>query len=294
MKKLLSIILILTLSVSVVFAEGFPSLKMAGTARSEAMGFAYTTVVNDGSAGFWNPAGLMQIPRRDAVISVHRWIQDVRSEFAGFGWKGQKNGWGFHILYTDAGEIEQRTVPSPTPISTFSAHELIAGISYSRKILPGLDVGMTGKFLYEKIYIEEAVGWALDFGFLYSIWENGPRLGGVLQNLGKTNALRDEEIELPMTGRFGVSYVLNIINGVWTIAVDGVKEKGFPFHVHSGIEYTWKKMLSLRFGYQSGYDTRDISAGLGVYIGRYRLGYSYMPLGLGLGDSHRFSFGIGW
>ncbi len=294
MKKIYFLLLILSLSATCVLGEGFQSLKMGGTARSEAMGFAYTSVVNDGSAGFWNPAGLMHIPHVDAVISVHRWIQGVRSEFASMGWAGEKNGWGVHLLYTDAGEIEQRTVPSPTPISTFSAHELIAGISYARMIRPGLSVGITGKFLYEKIYIEEAIGWAVDIGFHYTIWEKGPRVGGVLQNLGKTNPLREEAIELPMTGRLGVSYAHDFLSGTWILAVDGVKEKDFPFHVHTGIEYTWNQIVSLRCGYQTGYDTRDFTAGLGVVYGRYRLGYSYMPISLGLGDSHRFSVGIGW
>ena len=269
-------------------------MKLGCHARSEAMGMAFTALADDGSAGFWNPAGLASLQRKDMLLSFHRWIEDVRDEFLAFGWGGPSSGMGIHVLYTDMGEFEQRIVPSPTPMATFSAHELIFGVSYARMVFNRFDVGMTIKLLYEKIYIEEAWGVGVDLGFLWHVWADGLRIGGVLQNLGKTNALFEEDISLPMTVRLGLAYPLNTFGGQWIFVVDGIKERGFPYHLHGGIEYGWRGRVFIRCGYQTGYEARDITGGIGVAWGGYRLDYSYMPLGAGLGDSHRFTVGIGW
>ena len=255
---------------------------------------AYVALADDASGGFWNPAGLASMSGRDAVLSLHRWIDDVRSEFLAFGWETNHGGYGVHVLYTDMGELEHRLAPSPTPLATFSAHEFIMGISFGRTIHRRLSVGLTAKLLYEKIYIEEACGVAADFGFLWDVFADGLRIAGVVQNIGKTNPLQTEDIRLPFTARLGVAYPLSLLGGRWWLVLDGVKERDFPFHLHGGGEYGWRERLFLRCGYQTGYETRDFTGGLGVTWGRYRLDYSYMPLGSGLGDSHRLTVGIHW
>ena len=255
---------------------------------------AYTALSDDGSGGYWNPAGLASLRRRDFLLSAHRWIGDVQGEFLGFGWGGKRWGVGIHILYTEVGGIEYRIVPSPTPLFTFSARELVIGVSCARMIRERLSVGMTLKTLYEKIFIEEAWGVAGDVGVLWSVWEGGLRIGSVLQNVGKTGPLRSEDVKLPLTGRLGVALPVEILGGRWVFVADGVKERGFPFHLHGGLEYGWRGVLFLRCGYQTGYETRTMTGGVGVSWGGYRLDYSYMPLREGLGDSHRLTFGIGW
>ena len=294
MKHLFLSIVFCFLLVSRGYSGGFSSLKLGTHARAEAMGMAHVALVQDGSASFWNPAGLVAMPRKDIILSVHRWIQDVSSQFLGFGLGGASSGFGLHVLYTEVGGIEQRIGPSPTPLGTFSAHELVAGISYARLIGSRIRLGVTLKMLYEKIYIDEAVGFAGDVGLLWDVWEDGLRLGAVLQHLGKTNPLRDEEIPLPLTARLGFAYGLDWLGCQWILVVDGVKEDGFPFHVHGGAELGWKDRFFLRFGYMTGYDNRNMSGGLGLSWKRYRMDYSYAPIGNGLGDSHHLSVGIGW
>ena len=294
MKKIVLLICVFFLGSTDGLCDGFASLKLGSHARAEALGMAFTALSDDGSAGFWNPAGLARLRRTDVILSLHHWIEDVRSEFLGLGWGGDRSGLGIHVLYTNMGEIEHRTVPSPTPITKFSAHELIIGGSYARQIFHPFSMGMTVKMLYEKIFVEEAWGLAADVGLLYQVWEGGPMIGGVIQNMGKTNALHTENITLPLTVRLGLSHTLEFLGGGWTFVMDGVKERGFPFHLHGGLEFGWHRSVFLRLGYQSGYQTRDVTGGLGVTWGRYRLDYSYMPLGSGLGDSHHLTFGVGW
>lgn len=286
--------IVLNFGVSQVFGGGFSSLKLGVDARSGALGMAYTALSEDGSGGYWNPASLASLRGRDFLFSIHQWIADVRGEFFGLGWGKEKTGLGIYLLYTEVGDIEHRIVPLSNPLGTFSAHELIVGISYARMVTERLSVGMTLKTLYEKIFIDEASGVACDVGVLWKVWEEGLRVGAVIQNLGKTGRLREEEIKLPLFGKVGFAFPIEIFGYRCILALDGVKERGFPFHIHGGVEYGWRDILFLRFGYQSGYETRNVTGGAGIVWGRYRLDYSMMPLGSGLGDSHRLSLGVGW
>lgn len=294
MRHVFLFLTVFSLSAGKTWSEGFPTLKLGAGGRASALGLAYTALSDDGSAGFWNAAGLCFIGRNDVVLSVHRWIGDVQSEFVGFGWGDGRTGFGIHMLYTEVGGIEHRIVPSPTPLAVFSSHEFVGGISFARMIGRRISVGLTAKVLYEKIFFDEALGAACDIGFLWKVWDEGLRVGGVLQNMGKTGRLQDEAIALPFTGRLGLAFSVFGLGGKWVFVADGVKERDFPFHLHSGVEYGWKDVLYLRCGYQTGYETRDLTWGMGVAWHGFRLDYTTMPFRRGIGDSHRLTVGVGW
>ena len=294
MKNVLILIVVLFLWTDPASGGGFPTLKLGAGARAGAMGMASTALSDDGSGGYWNPAGLAFLTGKDVLFSLHRWVEDVKGEFLGFGWGGSGTGVGVHVLYTEVGGIEHRVGPSPTPLGTFSTYEMICGVSYAGVLKEGVSVGLTLKMLYEKIFVDEAWGVAADLGILWRLGEEGVRLGGVVQNAGRTGRLRDEDIALPLTGKVGMALPLEGLGGRWVLAVDGVQEQGFPFHLHGGLEYGWRDMLFIRLGYQTVYEIRDVTGGVGVVWKNFRLDYSYAPLGAGFGDSHRFSVGMGW
>ena len=274
------------------FCGGFSSLILGVGARSSGMGLAYTALADDATGSFWNPAGMLMTKRNDFAVSVHRWIQGVRSGFLGLKWGSQSTRFGIHLLYMEVGDIEHRTGPSPDPLSTFSSHEILAGFSYGIKMKDNFSMGWTFRLYYEKIYIEEALGFGADMGFLWEVKPGGIRVGGVVQHLGKTNRLKAESIPLPLTGKMGVAFPFRISSIHCFAVLDAVQEKDMPFHVHIGSELNWKDVFFLRLGYQTGYETRKLTGGLGISMKGYRLDYSYMPLLEGLGDSHRLTLGI--
>lgn len=293
MKRSILFLLILFLH-GIVMGNGFSSLKIGAEARSTGLGMAGTTLLDGASGGFWNPASFADRRGAGVMFSLHRWVEDIRSQVLGFGWSNGGTGFGIYLLYTDVGEIEHRLEPSPTPLGTFTSHELVFGLSYGTTLWQGLRVGLTVKGLYEKIYVSEAWGVAGDLGVLWLAWEERIRIGGVIQNIGKTSKLEDEPVDLPLVGRLGVGVPFRVLGGDWIAVVDGVKERGFPWHMHAGIEFGYRKMLFLRVGYQSGYDIKDMTCGLGFSWKNIRLDYGYQPIGGGLGDAHRLSFRIGW
>ena len=292
MRKIILSFTFIVLSAGTVFGSGFSSLKFGGSARVGGMGMACTALADKGSAGCWNPANLAIFDKTDFAFSANRWFKDFRNEFIGFARGNDKNGVGVHLLYTEIGGIQQRIGPSPEPLSLFSAHEFIAGVSYARKINEQVSIGVTLKMFYEKIFIEEARGLGGDIGILWVPKVKWFRLGAVLQNLGKTEKLKDEKIQLPLTLRLGLAVPLEFLGTHWNFAIDGVKEQNFPFHLHLGMEYGWRGIFFLRCGYQTGYTNRSLTGGIGVVWGRYRLDYSYIPLHSGLQDINRFSITV--
>jgi len=201
---------------------------------------------------------------------------------------GGNNSFGLYVLFTEVGEIEQRTVPSPEPESLFSFYELIFGVSYARKVKRKLSLGVTLKGLTEKIHIESAFGIACDFGMQFELVKEKLRLGAVIQNIGRSGKLNKERIELPSILRLGICYT-DILMGVqYRLLLDGVVEKDIV-HLHSGGEFVFNNIIFIRGGYQSGYEVKGVTAGLGIVWNNIGIDYGYMPIQRGLGDSHRLT-----
>ncbi len=291
MKKILPWLLLL----AAVRAQGsgFPSLQLGVDARYAAMGNAGTASGLDASAGYRNPAGLIADRRTEAVFSMHRWIQGVKSGFLGLAFKGRNSGGSIHLLYTGVPDIEYRPAePSPEPVGRFSSTEMTLGGSYARAITARLSAGVSLKLYYEKIYVDEAFGFGGDLGLCYSLSERGMRIGGAVQNIGKTGRLASEPIELPLTARIGAAVPVTIGPGDCLVLLDAVQEKDSKLHIHGGAEFAWRKLLFLRAGYQTGYEWYGFSGGVGISFLKTRLDYSIMPMAKGLGDSHRFSVNL--
>jgi hypothetical protein len=293
-KRRLILFLSIASSMSAALADtGFQALRLGFDARSGAMGMAGTAMAEGASALFWNPAGVMNRRGGDAIFSLNRWIQDVKNGSFGLSWTGKERGLGLHILYADAGGIENRVVPSAEPSGTFSWNAFTAGLSLAAR-RGAWSAGLTAKILYEKLFVEDSWGFAADVGLQYQIRENGLRLGAVLMNAGRMSRLKSESTDLPLTGALGLYWPFRTGGVEWTASVNGVLEKDEPFHVQGGIECGLYRVLYLRSGFQTGYDNRLFSYGAGVAWKQYRLDTSFMPFGAGLGDSQRLTFGIRW
>ena len=60
-------------------------------------------------------------------------------------------------------------------------------------------------------------------------------------------------------------------------------------HLRLGVESTYDHVLSFRLGYQTGYETQCLSAGLGIVYSFARLDYAYVPFLLDFGNAHIFT-----
>ncbi len=272
---------------------GLSFLKVGIDARASGMAGAYTAVSADASSVYWNPAGLVGARKSNVLFNHNEWILDTREEFAALSLVAEKSAWGFHLRSFNIGDIEVRgDVPSSEPLEITSAHYFSAGMSYARKIRSSLDLGMTLKYLFEKIYVENASGFAVDMGVLYRTGFHDIRLAATLQNLGRMGTFRQERTRLPMLVRIGACYPVAASSQYFSalLASDVVKADGENLRFHLGTELVLWRQLALRTGVQLGYDAHMLNFGIGFQRSSLRLEYAIVPFTRDLGTSHQFTF----
>ncbi len=276
--------------------SGLSFLKLGASARGIAMADAMSAHADGSAATYYNPAGLPpsnEVGNPGQILLMHKeWIQDTRTEFlAASVVLGPSQALGFSVNSTSVSDIEIRTRPGP-PDGTFTTRGYAVGLSYSHKISEKVSAGITGKFLYEKILVDDASGIAFDFGAQYQSPIENLSFGAVLANIGSMSALRTESSTLPTLLRLGGAYGGNLesLSSEFLIATDLVVN--FPASqilVGIGGELEFENTVALRSGYIVGSEGRGFSAGIGLKHGIVGFDYAYAPLSSELGTTHTFS-----
>lgn len=289
MKKYFTVIFLISSLSAQEMNTGLTFLKLGVGARSAAMGDAYTAIASDHSSLFFNPAS-PRFAKGDELSMMHKeWIAGTTTEYIGATVLGENFSYGFSALNTSVGGIEVRTKPGP-PEGTFDAQNFSLGMTAAYSIDEDISIGITGKFLYEKIFIDEASGYGFDIGGFYR-YSDDLAFGAGIANLGSMNALRHQATELPTIVRIGASYRYSLIeNFSFTGAADVVKTIRDEYtHLHAGIESTYDDLLSLRAGYKTGYDQNSFTTGFGVLYGIVKFDYAFVPFTGGFNSTHTFS-----
>lgn len=273
-------------------STGLAFLKLGAGARSLAMGEAYSSVTNDATAFIYNPARLI-IGDKGNVSLMHNFsAQDVSMDYISAKFpSGKKLAFGIGVFTTSVNDIEVRNTPGAA-IEKFDARNLSTGLSLGYLVSANLSVGITGKLIYEKIYIDDASGFGFDFGTNYS--KDNYSLSFVVANIGSVSALKNVSTKLPSLVRFGGSYKFNASKTLSILAAaEGFQVlSGGSFHLHSGAEAAYKDFLFLRLGYQSGYENRGITTGVGFRYQAWSVDYAFIPYTDDFGTGNAISLGI--
>ncbi len=188
MRKLLLPSFILTVLCAIPFrpaaAQDAPKysnefLAIGVGARALGMGSAYTSAVNDVTAGYWNPAGLLGVQGDLQVGVMH---SEYFAGIAKYDYVGvakpidSMSTIGFTFVRFGIDNIPN-TIDLIDPsgnidydrITTFSSADHAFMISYARKMgIPGLRVGGNAKVIYRRVgEFAQAWGFGLDAGAQY-------------------------------------------------------------------------------------------------------------------------------
>ena len=297
-------LVILPLAFSIpLFAQpgesGMAFLKLGISGRGVGMADAMSALVTGAAATHYNPAGLLPHPDgplTSQIMFMHKeWIQDTRTEFLGGAIPlNHDNAIGGSINSTTVSDIELRTRPGP-PEGTFTARNFSAGLSYAHRLTPEIGVGITGRFLYEKILIDEASGFALDVGGMWNTPVENLTVGAALSNLGEMSDLRNESTTLPALLRLGPAYAVRLIDTQISAVIGLDLLRILPEkrnYLNLGGEFIINRVISARGGYQFGSEGRGLSLGLGVQHGIIALDYAFAKIASDLGDGHTLSLAI--
>lgn len=271
-------------------------LKLGVGPRAAAMGEAFSAVADDVTAIYWNPAGLAQLEQDELATMYKEWFVNINSGSLAYAHPSntKKYTQAFAINYVDAGEIHQTTKDGQTN-AIFRPEDFAISFSRAKYIRKNLAVGSTVKYIHQRLYNENANGFAVDSGILYRI-SNTFYLSGVIQNLGTKMKFVDQGFELPLTFKTGLAYRLKTL----IFTADYNKPTDNEPSINFGFESNVGKTISLRLGYryEKGDNKLDlyksspsgVTGGLGLNLGDiYYLDYGFASYG-DLGDTNRVAF----
>ncbi len=302
---------------------GAQFLKIPVGGRASAMGGAFISNANDASSVFWNPSGIVDVQSTGLLFAHSEWWATVQLNHAAFVQTMADVGTialSFTSLSMDRMDVTTEDQPEGTG-ETFDAGDIMIGLSFARKLTEDFSVGVTAKYVQQRIWNEKAGGLAFDVGSRYRIGFRDLTIGMSMTNFGgdlsyegtdlsvdyvvnPNNAttrmapahLAPEDVPLPLHFQVGVSispYVSDDFSAL--VALDVAHPNDNAEHVNAGIELTILKQLYLRGGYRFGYDIDRAAFGAGVAapVGGVNLtfDYSYCMYDI-LPNVSRFSVGM--
>jgi hypothetical protein len=309
---------------SKVGTVGAQFLKIGMGARYVGMGEASVACVNDAYAMYWNPAGLTQLSKDNLSLTNVDWIGSVQLNHVTFGKPlSDYSAFGVSLTALSMGEMEVTTVDEPEGTGeTFTASSYCLVLGYARKLTDRFSVGISGKYVWERISEERASGFAFDFGTLFYTGFKSLRMGMNISNLGPEMKMDGPELDsyynpdpgnpnydnvksklavdpydLPLTFRLGLAYdLLETQESKLTVSVEAKHPNDNLQQASFGGEYLWKEIFSLRAGYKFNYEEEGLTLGGGVKLKAGKetsldINYAWADFSR-LQSVHRFSLGF--
>jgi hypothetical protein len=306
--------------------NGAAFLKVGVGARQVGFGSATTSIVGDAANMFWNPAGIgLTSDQLQVSFSYNSWIADLTQNAVAVTYNlGDIGTVGLGVMtFGISGIAADRDVYPGNPAlqalqidqqssSTYDYMDLLFQGTFSRDVTDQLSLGVSVKFISEKIDDQTATSLAFDFGSVYSIGLMNWKVGARINNLGGDLKFYDYGAPIPLTFSIGTSISpYQDETNMLTVAVDAVKPQDGLQYFFTGAEFTFMNMISVRAGYKLNYSGVDdggtgfrgpiktsiegISAGAGfnTTVSDYgvRVDYSFTQMDI-LDAAHRFTLSV--
>lgn len=294
MKKIIALLFISTVFINAQDAgkSGLSFLKLGAGARNIAMSDFGVVASNDLNAAIYNPSVIALNPKSQLSFTHNSLFKDLNSEF----FSGSFSLFDIPIVLgintTTVSGIEVRTRPGEAE-SKFDAHYFYGSFSTAYKLYDNLYAGATIKYLYENLFSDDAAGFGFDFGFSFTGIYKNLNIGASIRNIGSMNELRYESTKLPKDFRIGAAYNYFLSDYKLNFTAIGGFQKYLDennSHLHLGVEVLYFDMFALRGGFITGYDSKNITAGFGIFWRGINIDYAYVPYKYSLGDSNIITF----
>jgi hypothetical protein len=287
---------------------GLQFLNIGPNARSLAIAEAHTAVLLGAENIFTNPANLVLQDQSNLGVSYTLWLGDSYNTQASFNYKRERDAFGIGILSSVIDDITVRDTPGPA-LGDFSVRYLALAGSYSRKIGP-VALGVTGMYLYEQFFEQDASGFAFSAGASAEFLDRRVRVSAAMLNYGEMNELNITSSEVPAFFKSGLSVQLLQFSAIGTteipllfyvssdfiVPIDQQRPVGAsgdlvqvdPYAAF-GLNFELYDMVTLRAGYRTGDTARPISFGASINVRPVEFNYALVPFDTGFGTVHSIS-----
>lgn len=293
-------------------------LKIAAGARPIGMGGTYTALATDVLAVYWNPAGLSRIVGNGEAIFNHaEWLAETDYDVAAFSMNlGNAGAVAANVISFRTPEELVRTIEAPEGTGQrWDANMIALGVSYAINLTDRFSIGLSGKFIQERIFNVSAQGGAVDLGILYYTPVKNLVLGAAVTNFGSKMRLdgrdlyinvaplnesgavqevpakyRTESYDLPLNMRFGLAWrAVNTENIQLLLAADGNQPNDNSEYINSGLELGVRNTVFLRAGYKSLFlDNSEEGLTFGAGL-KYNVVGTYLKFDFGWADYGRLT-----
>ena len=249
--------------------------------RAISMGGAFTSISNDASAIYWNPAGIVYSDQFQGFFSNTSLFAGISLNYFGLIVPaGEVGNLAASVTAVNYGSIPVTTENQPEGTGeTYAPLDLAFGISYARFITEDFIVGATAKLVTQNIYHSNATGVAFDIGTIFKTPFYGVRFASSIYNFGTkmqmsgsdllirynvdpqragSNNTTDanvttDQFDLPLKLQIGISKdFIFMENQRFTLAVDGIVPNDNYEMANVGGELAlFDDMFSIRGGYNS-------------------------------------------
>lgn len=284
-RPIFACIIIALLPQLVLAADGGAFLRIGVGARALGMGGAFVALVDDPTAIYWNPAGLVFLEAGElSSMYTNQFGLGAHFSFLAYGQPVGKHGaWAAGLINLTLGDIPLTGLDErgrPVVIGYTGTTETALLIAYAQMLFR-TPLGATVKVIHQSLVGTSGWGLGLDIGSNFAFLSN-VSLGMVLRT-GFVDWATGERSMFPAQVVFGMAYRPF---PQLALAADVGLRTGQRLELHAGIEYFIIPQLALRLGL----DRTSPTLGLGVRVARLKLDYAIALHALGL--SHRLSFGM--
>jgi len=255
-----------------------------------------TASATGAAANYYNPARLTDGETSSILFSQNLYIFDTYSSFIAAKFKGETASWGVSLTWLSVRDIPIRTRATTEPDGLFDSQNAALALSYARAFGKHLSLALTGKFIYEKLFIDEASGYAADLSAAYRFEKNPLVLAASLQNIGSMNALREASTALPTLIRAGAAYPVQLASLGGTLLLESNLESVFSGKTFAnfGGEFEFRNQFWIRLGYVFGNDARSLSGGIGIRYGSFNFDYAFVPFSNELGTANLLTLQVSY
>jgi len=273
------------------YAGSFQQLGLG--ARALGMGGAFVAVADDATAGFRNPAGLIQIQMRTFGASYRKMTLDRRLGYITYCQPIREEA-TISIGWTNVGVSDVKGRNENGEITEeIKNYENAVELFFGRKILNELSVGL--RIGYVQYNLANISAYGVGFGFsTFGKPIEKLRLGAAVENLGMRYSWTSGDYwkkfdllgssskdEFPINLRAGVSYLL--LEDRMLLSTEVEKNEKQTERIHFGLEGWILESLAVR----GGYDRGSLTLGMGLRQkmgGSTILGFDYAYVGSRVDD----------
>lgn len=273
-------------------------LRLGLGARAKAMGGAYVGKPVDGYSGYYNPAGLANLEKREAAFSYRSLSLDRSFQYAGYSaplppMAGISLGW----IHAGVDDIDGRDRSGQhTRMYSDGQNGFLFG--FGLKLPKNVSIGIGGTYLRETLLDITATGLGINFGVHYKP-HRLISLGLAIRDIGAHYTWNTESLyehgtttqdDFPVVTTGGAAFEIERYHS--TIYVDVFRDSKSDAGLRIGVENRTLETLLLRAGLDDG----NITAGAGILfpITKYkgRLDYAIGTSDIDPESAHIVSFSI--